>query len=102
MRVDYRQFYNTNKYGWKTRRAEIVDETPRCVDCGVRGKRLEVHHVIPIKWKEDDKGKYVDVIDVRKEMISVKLEPLCHSCHMARDKGEDTLDIATLFVGGKL
>lgn len=99
VKVRKEQFYKTNKYGWITRRNEIVRQTPYCVDCNRSGIRLEVHHVIPIKWGED---KTVEVINPYKELVDVKLEPLCHSCHMARDKGKDTLDIATLFVGGKL
>ncbi|QVD49428.1 HNH endonuclease [Lactococcus phage Nocturne116] len=99
MLITYNQFYKTNKYKWQTRRKEIVTETPYCVDCGRYGVRLEVHHVKPLKWRKD---KTIEVTDFMAEMINVDLEPLCHSCHMAREKGEDTLDIASLFVSGRL
>lgn len=99
IKVTHAQFYKTNVFGWQTKRNQVVKSCPRCVDCGRSGIRLEVHHVIPIDWGED---KVIYCKNVYKELIDVKLEPLCHSCHMARDKGKDTLDIATLFVGGQL
>lgn len=103
MIVKYRQFYNTNMYGWKKHRLKIVEDTPYCVDCKRKGIRLEVHHIFPVDWQIDDNGeKYIEVSNPYKELVDVPLEPLCHSCHMAREKGGDTLDIATLFVGGKL
>lgn len=103
MIVKYKQFYKTNKYGWLTKRAAIVDETPFCVDCRRYGIRLEVHHIFPINWQTDENGeKFIEVSNPYKELVNVPLEPLCHSCHMAREKGGDILDIATLFVGGKL
>lgn len=98
-KVTYNQFYKTNVFGWQTKRAEVVRNCPRCVDCNRTNIRLEVHHVIPLNWGEE---KVIYTNNPYKDLVDVKLEPLCHSCHMAREKGKDTLDIASLFVSGNL
>lgn len=85
---------------WKRKRKEVLsrqaDGDSHCERCGRWAKSYHIHHVYPIKWREDETIE-VESID---ELLEGPFDILCKQCHDKMEKGGDIVDVVTRLVNG--
>ena len=81
-----------NKKEWREVSKKLRKEVGHCERCGSK-YRLQVHHVFPLQWSENDTLEF----DSWSEITDVPLQVLCHTCHMGMEKKDDKVDYAKLF-----
>lgn len=80
-----------NKDLWRKKSKALRKQVGRCEICGSK-KRLLVHHLVPLQWKDD-----MLEFESWSEIVDVPLQVLCHACHQSKEKSGDIVDYAKLF-----